>query len=170
VGAPDKEHFRNYEESCGTVTGQVEKSIVALLDIDCNLPQVQNLAHSFVEFDELSVDPASNPGEISMPMVITDLRAAASEHDLDDSEKGLTSDSSVVVPPISLNEADLHLTALLRLLETIGVTELPTNGATLRVEDVQRQLSRLRTGLRFHSLENRKQSNLFNWLASGQPD
>jgi hypothetical protein len=39
------------------------------------------------------------------------------------------------------------------------------NSATLQVEDVQRKLTRLRTGLRFHSLENKKQRNLFNWLA-----
>ena len=101
---------------------------------------------------------------------MADLRAAGSGHDLDDSEEGLTPDPSVVVPPISLNEADLRLTALLRLLDTTGTTKPPTNSATLRVEDVQRQLSRLRTGLRFHNPENRKQSNLFNWLASGQPD
>jgi len=56
------------------------------------------------------------------------------------------------------------------LLETITVTELPTNGATLQVEDVQCQLTRLRTGLCFHSLENKKQSNLFSWLASEQSD
>jgi hypothetical protein len=73
---------------------------------------------------------------------------------LDDSEERLASNSPAV-PPISLNEADLHLTALLRLLETITVTELQTNGATLQVECVQHQLSKLRTGLRFHSLKKK---------------
>ena len=53
------------------------------------------------------------------------------------------------VPPISLNEANLHLIALLHLLETITVTELPTYGVTLQVEDVRRQLARLYTGVRF---------------------
>jgi hypothetical protein len=37
---------------------------------------------------------------------------------------------SPVVPPVSLGEANLHLTTLLHLLETITVTELPTNDAT----------------------------------------
>jgi len=54
------------------------------------------------------------------------LRATGTEQDLDDSEEGLTSDSPVV-PPISLDEADIHL----HLLEIIAVTELSTNGATL---------------------------------------
>ena len=36
-----KQRFRKYEERCGIVTGQIEKSIVALLDIDCNSPQTQ---------------------------------------------------------------------------------------------------------------------------------
>jgi len=44
------------------------------------------------------------------------------------------------------------------LLETIIVIELPTNGAALQVGDVQRQLSRLRTGLRFYSLEDKKKA------------
>jgi len=78
----------------------------------------------------------------------------SSRHE-DDSEERSTSDSPVV-PPISLNEAALHLTALFHLLETITVTELPTNGATLQVEIVQHQLSRLRTGSRLHSLGNKK--------------
>jgi len=89
-----------------------------------------------------------------------DLRAtgtAGGEDNSDDSEEGLASDS-LVVPPVSLNEANLHLTALLHLLETIIVTGLLKNGATLQVEDVQHR----------HSLENKTQSNLFNWLTSGQ--
>jgi len=146
VDALDKEHFRNYEQYYGIVTGRIEKSIV---DIDCDSLQVQNLARSFVEFDEFSIDPASNPGDISIPMVIADLKqmcvldagTAGNEHDLDDNEEGSTSDPPVVLP-FSLNEADFHLTAPLRLLGTISVTELPTNDATLRVEDVQRQLLR----------------------------
>jgi len=52
-------------------------------------------------------------------------------------------------------------------METITVTELPTNDTTLQVEDVRRQLTRLRTGL---CLENKKTRNLFNWLAGEQPD
>jgi len=44
--------------------------------------------------------------------------------------------------------------ALLRLLETITVTKLPTNGAAPQVEDVQHQLIGLCTALRFHSQEN----------------
>jgi len=98
-------------------------------------------------------------------MRVLDSGTASSEYDLDDNEEGLASDSPAVVPPISLNEADLHLTALLRLLETISVTELPTNGATPQVE-----VSFPDSGLRFHSLENKKQSNLFNRLVSKQPD
>jgi hypothetical protein len=113
---------------------------------------------SFVEFDEFGIEPSGNPGDIFIPMVIMDLEemrvldagTAGSEHNLDDSEEKLTSNSPVVLPiPVSLNETDLHLTALLRLLETITVTKLPKNGATLQAEDVQRQISRLRTGLCF---------------------
>jgi len=51
------------------VTGQIERSIVTLLDVDCNSLQEQNLARSFTEYDEL----ASNPKDISIPTVITDL-------------------------------------------------------------------------------------------------
>jgi hypothetical protein len=80
----------------------------------------------------------------------------------DDSEDEDSHEESV--PLISLDEANLHLTALLRLLETITVTELPTNGATLRVEDVQHQLVRLRTALRFYSQENKK-TKQFAYLA-----
>jgi len=148
------------------VTGQIERSIVTLLDIDCDSLQVQNLARSFIEYDEFGIDRAGNPEDISIPMVITDpeqmrvldLRAAGTaggEDDSDCSEEGLASDSPVV-SPIFLNEANLHLTAHLHLLETITVTELPTNGATLQVEDVQGQLIRPRTGLHFRSLEDKK--------------
>jgi hypothetical protein len=80
--------------------------------------------------------------------------------------KQLEDSSAGSVPLISLDEANLHLTALLRLLETIAVTELPTNGATLQVEDVQYQLVRLRTALCFYSQENKKQSNLLTWLVA----
>ena len=84
---------------------------------DC---QVQSLARSFIEYDELGIDPAGNPEDISNPMAITDLEqmcvldlradsTAGGENDSDDNEEGLTS----VAPPISLNEANLHLTALL---------------------------------------------------------
>ena len=91
-------------------------------------------------------------------MAITDLKqmcfldagTPGSEYDLGDNEGGSTSDSPMVLP-VSLNKASFHLTALLRLLKTISATELPTKGATLRVEDVQRQLFRFRIGLRFHS-------------------
>jgi hypothetical protein len=72
----------------------------------------------------------NSPEDISIPMVITDLEkmcildlraadTAGGEYDY--SEEGLTSGS----PLISLNEANLHLTAFLYLLETITVTELP---------------------------------------------
>jgi hypothetical protein len=80
--------------------------------------------------------------------------------------KQLEDSSAGSVLPISLDEANLHLTALLRLLETITVAELPTNGATLHVEDVQHQLVRIRTALRFYSQENKKQSNLLTWLVA----
>jgi len=66
-------------------------------------------------------------------MRILDLKSAGTaggEDDLDDNEEGLTSDS-LVVPLIPLNEVDLHLIALLHLLEAIAATELLTNGATL---------------------------------------
>ena len=64
-----------------------------------------------------------------MPEQIRVLRApgtAGSEGG--DSGERLTFDS----PSISLNEANLQLTALLRLPRAITVTELPTNGATLQ--------------------------------------
>jgi hypothetical protein len=108
-------------------------------------------------------------------MVIIDLQEMRKAHDprqLEDSttgdegedgEEGLTS-----VPPISLDEANLHLTTLLRLLETITVTELPMNGTTLHVKDVQHQLIRLRTALRFYSQENKKQSSLLTWLVANK--
>jgi hypothetical protein len=46
------------------------------------------------------------------------------------------------IPSISVDEA--NLTAHLHLLGAITITEFPTNGATLQVEDV---LTRLRTGI-----------------------
>jgi hypothetical protein len=112
------------------------------------------------------MNPGGNPGYISIPMVITNLEeihvldagTAGSEHDLDDSEERLTSNSPVV-PLISLNEADLHLTALLSLLETITVTEFRDMCSVSFPDSVV-------TGLRFHNRENKKHSNLFNWLAN----
>jgi len=102
-------------------TGQIERSIVALLDINCNSLQVQNFARSSIEYGEFGIDSASNPKDISIPVIIMadleqmrvlDPRAAdtaVGEDDSDDSE-GLTSDP-LVVPPISLNEVNLHLIA-----------------------------------------------------------
>jgi len=49
-----------YEEYYGIVTGQIERSIVTLLDINCNSLQVQNLARSFIEYDERSKLQPSN--------------------------------------------------------------------------------------------------------------
>ena len=51
-------------------------------------------------------------------------------------------------------------------LNTLTVTELPTNGTTLQVEVVQHQLVRLRTALHFHSQENKK-TKRFAYLAGG---
>jgi hypothetical protein len=99
--------------------------------------------HSFlIEYDEFSMDPAGRIEDISIPMIIMDLQEMHKKaHGLgqledittgdedEDSEEGLTS-----IPPISLDEANLHLTALLRLLKTITVTELPKNGRRFKLK------------------------------------
>ena len=96
------------------MTGQIERSIITLLDIDWNSLQVQNLARSSIEYDEFVIDLQVIQRMSSYlhleQMRVLDPRAAGtavSEDSSDDSEEGLTSDSPVV-PSISLNEANLH--------------------------------------------------------------
>ena len=121
------------------VAGQIERSVVALLNIGCNSLQVQNLARSFIGYGGFGIGPAGNPEVNSIStatagpeqMYVFDLRAAGTadgKGDSDDSEEGLKSNFPMV-QPISLDEANLHLTTHLHLLEPITVTELPNQGA-----------------------------------------
>jgi hypothetical protein len=64
------------------MTGQIERSIVSLLDIDCNSLQVQNLARSYTEYDECSIDPAGRIEDISISTVIKDLKEMSESEQL----------------------------------------------------------------------------------------
>jgi len=52
----------------------IERSILTLLNTDYNSLQVQNLARSFPEYDELDIDPAGHLEDISISTVIMDLQ------------------------------------------------------------------------------------------------
>jgi hypothetical protein len=80
----DKERFRDYKEYYDIMTGQIERSIVSLLDIDYNSLQIQNLARSYTEYDECSIDPlaAGRIKDISISTVIKDLKEMSESEQL----------------------------------------------------------------------------------------
>jgi len=82
------------------------------------LPNSCPLASGFMDLQEMR--KAHSPGQ---------LENSTTGNEDEDGEEGLTP-----VPPISLDEANLRLTALLCLLGTTTVTELPTNARRFRLK------------------------------------
>ena len=131
--------------------------------------QARNRARYFAEFDEFGIDPASNSGDILMLLVVTDLEQM----------RVLDAGSEYIRLEWWWRRVNIWFPGdtnqFLWMKQTftwlcsfacwrrLVVTEFPTNGAALQVEDVQRQFFRLPHRMDCWKIET-KQGDLFNWL------
>jgi hypothetical protein len=61
VEIQDKIVFKNYTAFCEEIKHATEKTIVQMLNVECNSQQVEDLSRSFLEYDKNAFDPVTGP-------------------------------------------------------------------------------------------------------------
>jgi hypothetical protein len=64
VEIQDKTVFKNYTAFCKEIKRATEKTIVQMLDVECNPQQAEYLSRSFLEYDENAFDSDSKVSDI----------------------------------------------------------------------------------------------------------
>ena len=160
--AIDRSLHGSYTEYMEKIRQATQISISSLLDFSCNRQQVEQLANSFLDYDEDVPDIDASPDSISTIDIIHNLQNR-------DHGSGSDSDSSTdhfsgndLPEPISIPLAKAHITSIVSLLERFPTNTLPVSGSLLQIPIAIHQLQKIHQGFQEHEVKNKKQVNLNN--------
>ena len=167
VEAIDRSLHGSYTEYMENIRQATQISIGTLLDFSCNSQQVEQLANSFLDYDEDAPDIEGSPESISTAEIIHDLqnRDHGSGSDSDSSTDHFTGDN--LLEPIPIPLAKAHITSIISLLERFPTSTLPVSGSLLQIPTAIYQLQRIHQGFQEHEVKNKKQVSLNSWLQLG---